>query len=105
MWADTEVNDPLKLTLTIPTPSAWIVMFPSPITVPPEMTDDRICGISKVVGLTIEIIGKSPYGLPALLGNKYDKNKSETENMLLAGYKPIYDCGHKKYLLKIKWYK
>ena len=39
-------------------------MFPSPITVPPEMTDDKICGISKVVGLTIEVIGKSPYGLP-----------------------------------------
>lgn len=37
--------------------------------------------------------------LNKLLGEKYDSTKSEKENMFNNGYRIIYDCGTKKYLL------
>ena len=41
------------------------------------------------------------YKLPKLLGDKFDSNLTETENMLNNGYYKIYGCGNLKYQLKI----
>jgi predicted nucleic acid-binding Zn ribbon protein len=35
--------------------------------------------------------------LPKLLGDKFDPNLTEVENMTLAGYHQIFDCGNLKY--------
>ena len=37
--------------------------------------------------------------LPALLGDLYNENLSEAENMQLNGYYRIYDCGNIVYSL------
>ena len=37
--------------------------------------------------------------LSSFLGNKFDPSKTEKENMINAGYLPIYDCGHNLYSL------
>lgn len=39
--------------------------------------------------------------LPELLGDKFDPNLTETENMLNNGYLKIYGCGNLKYKLEI----
>lgn len=36
--------------------------------------------------------------LPKLLGNKFNSEKSETQNMLAAGYNKVYDCGNAVYI-------
>jgi len=38
--------------------------------------------------------------LPALLGDAFDPSKSESENMSLAGFDRIYDCGNLVYVLE-----
>ena len=38
--------------------------------------------------------------LQKLLGNKFNKNLTESENMTLAGFSKIYDCGMLKYLFE-----
>ena len=37
--------------------------------------------------------------LAALLGEQFDKNKSEAENMFSAGWRRIWDCGHLKFII------
>jgi len=36
------------------------------------------------------------YKLPKLLGDKFDKNKTESENMISNGWWKVYDCGNLK---------
>lgn len=38
--------------------------------------------------------------LGSLLGSKYDPGKSETGNMILAGYDRVWNCGHEIFILK-----
>lgn len=38
--------------------------------------------------------------LPELLGDKFDPDRSESENMALAGYLQVFDCGTLKFQLK-----
>lgn len=37
--------------------------------------------------------------LPKLLGEKFDFNKTENQNMIDSGYEKIYDCGNKLYVV------
>lgn len=39
--------------------------------------------------------------LPALLGEKFDPNLSERDNMLKSGYYKLYDCGHNVYAINL----
>lgn len=48
----------------------------------------------------ISRISAQKHKLPKLLGDKFDSNKTESENMMNAGYLMLYDCGNYKMLYK-----